>query len=42
MKVLITGVSGFIGFNLAKDLLVSKKNLTVYPSIGLTSCTSGT
>tara|TARA_E500000178_G_C17034127_1_gene762307 strand:+ start:761 stop:1732 length:972 start_codon:yes stop_codon:yes gene_type:complete len=30
MKVLITGVSGFIGFNLAKDLLVSKKNLTVY------------
>lgn len=30
MKVLITGVAGFIGFNLASYLISSKKNIQVY------------
>ena len=27
MKILITGVAGFIGFSIAKKLLLNKKNL---------------
>jgi len=30
MKILITGVAGFIGFNIAKDLLINNKNIEVY------------
>lgn len=30
MKILITGVAGFIGFNLANNLLNSNKNLEIY------------
>ena len=30
MKILITGVAGFIGFSLAKNLLKSKKKIEIY------------
>ena len=30
MKILITGVAGFIGFSLAKDLLLTNKKVKIY------------
>tara|TARA_B110000881_G_C18600383_1_gene534674 strand:+ start:2477 stop:2641 length:165 start_codon:yes stop_codon:yes gene_type:complete len=30
MKILITGVAGFIGFSLAENLLKNKKKITIY------------
>ena len=36
MKILITGVGGFIGFSIAKDIL-DNKNFTVYGIDNLTN-----